>query len=126
MRCTCVLPLAVCQFLMSSFTAKSFTLSAGMTCPLVGAVMRAVGSGAAGSGDAAPAVSVTGGAGGGAGGPASGGALATGAVLTAGGGGGGGGGGGKLSFPPPHAKREAPTTRLASSERETIERRFMA
>src|SRR5579859_1045353 len=120
MRWTCELPVAVCQFFTSSLIAKSADLSFGMTCSLAGARIFTVGRGAAGSGLAVPAVSVTG-AGGGAGGGAStlaeaeaGGAAA---VVAAGGGAGGGGGGGRLSLPPPHANARTAGATGSSAKR---------
>src|SRR5690606_31241683 len=94
-RCTWLEPTAVCQFFTSSFTEKSAALSFGMTWPFVGAVIATVGSGADGSGLAAPGVSVTGGGGGFAGPLGAGGAIVETVVAAsvAGTGGGGGGGG---------------------------------
>src|SRR5688572_27777425 len=100
MRWTWLEPVAVCQFLTSSFTEKSAALSPGTRASLPGAVIVTVGRLPVGSGLAAPSVSVTGGGG------------ALGGVAVAGGGcdtvdtvvapsvagtGGGGGGGGRLS-----------------------------
>src|SRR5687767_5694532 len=116
MRWTWLEPGAVCQFFTSSFTAKSPALSAGMTWSFVGAASLTVGVGAAGSGDATPGVSVTGGAGGFAGGAADPveGVVATGLAASDAGTGGGGGGGGRLSLPPPHAAKLAETSAIGT------------
>lgn len=84
-----------------------------------------VGSGAAGSGLAAPGVSVTGGAGALLGALPAGGVVESGAAEAEAGAGGGGGGGGRLSFPPPHAMAalsEAPRTQPTKIRPENSER----
>jgi hypothetical protein len=133
-RCTCELPVAVCQFFTSSLMSVSPTLSALITALLAGERIFTVGSGGAGSGLGVPSVSVAGGAGA-AGGPASASVVATvvgaGAGSDVGAGGGGGGGGGRLSVSPPQAARArtsaegaAKAARVARVARES--RRFMA